>query len=65
MDHDKLPTSGNLNWLFGFQPSELAKITLIVCFSYWIARDTKGIRSFKEGMNNIEKEIENPDQEKK
>ena len=24
----------------------------------------KGIRSFKEGMNNIEKEIENPDQEK-
>ena len=25
----------------------------------------KGIRSFKEGMNNIEKEIENPDQEKK
>lgn len=25
----------------------------------------KGIRSFKEGMNNIEKEIESPDQEKK
>ena len=25
----------------------------------------KGIRSFKEGMNNIEKEIENPAQEKK
>ncbi len=25
----------------------------------------KGIRSFKEGMNNIEKEIENPDQEQK
>ena len=25
----------------------------------------KGIRSFKVGMNNIEKEIENPDQEKK
>ena len=25
----------------------------------------KGVRSFKEGMNNIEKEIENPDQEKK
>ena len=25
----------------------------------------KGVRSFKEGMNNIEKEIENPDSEKK
>ncbi len=25
----------------------------------------KGIRSFKEGMNNIEKEIENTDQEQK
>lgn len=25
----------------------------------------KGIRSFKDGMNNIEKEIENPDQDTK
>lgn len=34
-------------WLFGFQPSELAKITIIICFSYWIAKDTKSVRSFK------------------
>lgn len=25
----------------------------------------KGVRSFKEGMNNIEKDIENPNQESK
>ena len=24
----------------------------------------KGVRSFKEGMNNIEKEVENPEQKK-
>lgn len=40
-------SKGAQRWLFGFQPSELAKITVIVCFSYWIARDTKGIRTFK------------------
>ena len=34
-------------WLFGFQPSELAKITVIICFSYWIAKDTKSVRSLK------------------
>lgn len=34
-------------WLFGFQPSELAKITVIICFAYWIAKDTKSVRSFK------------------
>nr|WP_297274878.1 FtsW/RodA/SpoVE family cell cycle protein [uncultured Agathobaculum sp.] len=40
-------SKGAQRWLFGFQPSELAKITVIVCFSYWIARDTQGIRTFK------------------
>lgn len=40
-------SKGAQRWLFGFQPSELAKITVIVCFSYWIARDTKGIRSLR------------------
>ena len=34
-------------WLFGFQPSELAKIAVIICFAYWIARNSKSIRSFK------------------
>ncbi len=40
-------SKGAQRWLFGFQPSELAKITVIVCFSYWVARDTQSIRSFK------------------
>lgn len=40
-------SKGAQRWLFGFQPSELAKITVIICFSYWIARDTQGIRTFK------------------
>ena len=39
--------NGSRRWLFGFQPSELAKITTIICFSYWIARDPQGIRRFK------------------
>ena len=34
-------------WLFGFQPSELAKIAVIICFAYWVARDSKSVRSFK------------------
>ena len=38
--------NGARRWLFGFQPSELAKLTTIICFSYWIARDTQGIRRF-------------------
>ena len=32
-------------WLFGFQPSEIAKLTVIICFSYWVARDPKSVRS--------------------
>ena len=40
-------SKGAQRWLFGFQPSELAKITVIVCFSYWIARDTQRIRTFR------------------
>ncbi|MGI6180644.1 MAG: putative lipid II flippase FtsW [Agathobaculum sp.] len=34
-------------WLFGFQPSEIAKLAVIICFAYWIARDTKSVRSLK------------------
>ena len=26
-------------WLFGFQPSEIAMLTFIICFSYWVALD--------------------------
>ena len=34
-------------WLFGFQPSEISKLTVIICFSYWVARDPKSVRSVK------------------
>ena len=34
-------------WLFGFQPSELAKLAVIVCFAYWVARNPKSVRSVK------------------
>ncbi len=39
--------NGARRWLFGFQPSELAKLAVIVCFAYWIARDAQSVRSFK------------------
>lgn len=40
-------SKGAQRWLFGFQPSELAKITVIVCFAYWVSRDTQRIRTFR------------------
>ncbi|MDO4270477.1 MAG: putative peptidoglycan glycosyltransferase FtsW [Eubacteriales bacterium] len=40
-------TNGARRWLFGFQPSELAKFAVIVCFSCWIARDSQSVRSLK------------------
>ncbi len=39
--------NGARRWLFGFQPSELAKLAVIVCFAQWISRDTGSLRSFK------------------
>ncbi len=39
--------NGARRWLFGFQPSELAKLTVIICFAYWISENTKGIRTLK------------------
>ena len=40
-------TNGAQRWLFGFQPSELAKITVIICFAKWAARDPKSVRSLR------------------
>lgn len=40
-------TNGARRWLFGFQPSELAKLAVIVCFAYWIARDPSSVRSLR------------------
>ena len=35
-------------WLFGFQPSEIAKIAVIVCFSYWVSTKPKSVQKPKE-----------------
>lgn len=40
-------SKGAQRWLFGFQPSELAKITVIVCFSYWVAHNPSSVRSLR------------------
>lgn len=62
----------NLLFLGNLGASEIIIIALIVLLLFGGKKIPelmkglgKGIRSFKEGMNNIEKEIENPDQEKK
>jgi len=43
--------NGATNWLFiggvSIQPSELAKITVIICFAKWVARDPQSVRSLK------------------
>ncbi len=39
--------NGARRWLFGFQPSELAKLAVIVCFAHWISRDTGSLKTFK------------------
>lgn len=40
-------TGGARRWLFGFQPSELAKLAVIVCFALWMERDPDSVRSLK------------------
>ena len=66
MDHEQITVSRNLG------AGEIFVIALVVLLLFGGKKIPelmkglgKGIRSFKEGMNNIEKEIENPDQEKK
>lgn len=40
-------SKGAQRWLFGFQPSEMAKIAVIICFASWVARDPKSVRSIR------------------
>lgn len=40
-------SNGARRWLFGFQPSEVSKIAVIICFAYWIAKDPSSVRSIK------------------
>lgn len=44
--------NGATRWLFGFQPSELAKIAIIVLFSYNLGQPSgqKDLKSFKHGF---------------
>ena len=39
--------NGARRWLFGFQPSELAKLAVIICFAAWIAQNPNGIRKLR------------------
>lgn len=44
--------NGATRWLFGFQPSEIAKIAIIILFSYNLSRSSgqKDLKSFKNGF---------------
>ena len=39
--------NGARRWLFNFQPSELAKLSIIVCFSYWVSRAPQSVRHLR------------------
>ena len=63
---------GNMLFLGNLGAGEIIVIALIIPLLFGGKKTPelmkglgKGVRSFKEGMNNIEKEIENPDSEKK
>lgn len=44
--------NGATRWLFGFQPSELAKVAIIVLFAYSLGRESgqKDLKNFKTGL---------------
>ena len=44
--------NGATRWLFGFQPSEIAKIAIIILFSYKLSQPSgqKNLKSFKKGF---------------
>ena len=44
--------NGATRWLFGFQPSEIAKIAIIILFSYNLSRPSgqKDLKTFKNGF---------------
>ena len=42
--------NGAQRWLFGFQPSEVAKLAIILCMSWLLCRQRKEIHTFKGGL---------------
>lgn len=63
---------GNMLFLGNLGAGEIVVIALIILLLFGGKKIPelmkglgKGVRSFKEGMNNIEKEIENPNSEEK
>lgn len=46
--------NGATRWLFGFQPSELAKIAIIILFAYNLGRESgqRDLQQFKTGLLN-------------
>ena len=48
------PNKGSYRWInvagFTFQPSELAKIAVILLFAWWLARNQRRIDEFKRGI---------------
>ena len=48
----------------GIGMQEVLLIALVVLLFFGGKKIGKGVRSFKEGMNNIEKEVENSEQKK-
>ena len=41
-------TKGATRWLFGFQPSELAKDAVIICFAAWASTKYRDVRHWKK-----------------
>jgi cell division protein FtsW len=48
------PINGSYRWIniggFTFQPSELAKVSVILLFAWWLARNQRRIDEFKRGI---------------